>query len=141
MRSSGAWAAAAGAARVWTQRVGAFVTLPQLIEQLGGNVAQVLSDAGVAPADLSHPENRVAYSSFVALLERAAERTNCPHFGLLAGRMWRLADLGLLGQLVRHSASVGQALDALNVYHHLNSGGGLSFLLKRGDFVDFGYAV
>jgi AraC-like DNA-binding protein len=128
-------------ARTWTQRVGALVALPQLIRQFGGDPAAILCEAGLDASDLASPDSRVSYPAFVDLLERAAEHTGCPHFGLLAGRMWRLSDLGVVGELARHSSTVGRALETLTSHQHLNSEGGLAFLLRRGDFVDLGYAV
>lgn len=141
MRSTGAWAPTSQVGQVWTQRVGAFVALPQLIRQLGGDPAPVLADAGLDAGALSHPDNKVPYAAFVGVLGLAAENTRCPHFGLLAGRMFRLSQLGTLGELMRHSGTVGRALDALTVFQHINSEGGLAFVLKRGDFVDLGYAM
>ena len=127
--------------RVWMQRVGAFSALPRLIEQFGIEPAEVLRSAGLDAGALADPEHRIPYSAFVGAVGCAAERTACPHFGLLAGRMSGLGELGIVGQLVRHSPTVGRALEALTVHQQLNSEGGLAFLLKRGDFVDLGYAI
>lgn len=126
--------------RVWTQRVGGFVALPRLIQQLGGDPEAVLRDAGLEPSALNHSENRIPYAAIARLLDRSARSTGCEHIGLLAGRLHHLADLGLVGELVRNSPTVGRALEALTVYQHLNSEGGLAFLLHRGDYVDLGYA-
>ena len=141
MRATAASTARPTERRVWTQRVGALVALPELIRQLGGDPAPILADAGIDAGALSHPDNKVPYAAFVNVLGRAAEVTCCPPFGLLAGRMFRLAQLGRLGELVRHSNTVGRALDALTVFQHINSEGGLAFVLKRGDYVDLGYAM
>jgi len=127
--------------RGWTQRVGPLVALPELIRHLGGDPAVALSEAGLDPFALAHPENRIPYAAFVDVLARGAALTECEHFGLLAGRMFHLAGLGLVGELARNSATVGRALDAMTVYQHLNSEAGLVFVLKRGDYVDFGYAM
>jgi AraC-like DNA-binding protein len=127
--------------RVWMQRVGGFTALPQLIRQFGIDPEPVLRSAGLKVDMLADAEQRIPYSAFMAVLGRAAEQTGCPHFGLLAGRMCRLRDLGVVGRLIRHSPTVGLALEALTVYQQLNSEGGLGFLLKRGDFVDLGYAI
>src|SRR5206468_7363266 len=62
-------------------------------------------------------------------------------FGLLAGRMWHLEDLGPVGTLIRHSTPVREAIHVMVVHQHLNSGGGLAFALRRATIVDFGYAV
>ena len=90
---------------------------------------------------LADPSGRIAWESAVRLVRMAAIRTDCPHFGLLAGRKWRLSDLGLLGELVRHSPIVASALHELVVYHHLNSEGALFFLRQQEDVVDLGFAA
>jgi AraC-like DNA-binding protein len=94
------------------------------------------------PSDaLSYPENRISYAAFGQLLERSAEVTGCSHFGLTAGQMWHLEDLGLISELMRHSATVGEALRTQAAYQHLNSGGGLTFLAERGAMAESGYAI
>jgi AraC-like DNA-binding protein len=40
-------------------------------------------------------------------------RTHCPHFGLLVGRRATILSLGLVGRLMQHSNTVGDALRAL----------------------------
>ena len=126
--------------RVWTQRVAGFVALPELIRQLGGDPEIVLGGAGLDHSALSHPDNRIPYAALVRALESAAVSTGCEHFGLLAGRLFHSSCMGLVGELVRNSPTVGSGLEALTVYQHLNSEGGLAFLLRRGDYVDLGYA-
>jgi len=116
------------------------VALPQLIRQLGGDPEAVLRDAGLERSALDSPDSRIPYEAMVRVLDLAARTTGCGHIGLLAGRLYHLPDLGLVGELVRNSPTVGRALEALTVFQHLNSEGGLAFLLKRGDYVDLGYA-
>lgn len=140
MRSTGALLAAPEAARPCTQRVGGLAALLQLIHQLGGDPEAVLAEAGLDRSALSHPDNRVPYASLASVLEHAARSTGCEHIGLLAGRLIHLSDLGLVGEVVRNSPTVGRGLEAFAVFQHLNSEGGLAFLLKRGDYVDLGYA-
>lgn len=127
--------------RPWMQRVGPLVGLPQLIEQLGGDPARILQAARLDVTSFSDPEQRIPYARFVRALCHAAHQTHCPHFGLLAGGLFNLRNFGPIGDLVRNAPTVERALGALAVYQHLNSEGGLAFLLGRGEFVDFGYAV
>ena len=124
-----------------TQRIGALCHLPALVRALGANPIPVLSAAGLAGNALEDPEARMPYVAFGALLREASRQTGCPHLGLLAGRVWHVSDLGLVGELVANSRTVGEALHTLTVYQHLNSGGGLAFLLKRGGIIDIGYAI
>lgn len=125
----------------WQQRVGAFTALPALLERLGADPAATLSAVGLPADALDRPEQRIAYVAMGALFHEAVRTTGCAHFGLLCGRAWHLADLGLVGEIVRHSATVGAALSKLTIHQHLNSEGGVAFLLRAGDVVDFGYGI
>jgi len=125
----------------WTQRVGAFSRLPDLIRQFEADPAAILLRSGVDAEAIRYPQNRAPYAALTTLLQETARATNCDHLGLLAGRMWHLADLGILGEAVRHAPTVDHALQILVVHQHLNSDGGLTFLLRRGSAVDWGYAI
>ena len=125
----------------WCQRAGAFARLPALIRELGADPVAVSARAGIAPGAIDDAESQIPYSGLVALLRQAALETACPHIGLLAGRMWCLADLGIAGEIVRHSASVSRALQTLIAHQDLNGDGGLVFLIHRGPSVDLGYAI
>jgi AraC-like DNA-binding protein len=127
--------------RRWEQRVGAFTAIPELLRQLGADPAQVLASAGLSPDALCSAERRIPYGAWGRLLERSAAATGQRHFGLLAGRMWRLEDLGIVGEAVRNCATVGEALQALTAYQQLNSAGGLGFMTKCAAIVDIGYAI
>jgi len=129
------------AADVWRQRLGALTAVPSLIGELGADPDAALAAAGLSAADFAHPEHTVPFGRLAALMREAAERTATPHFGLLAGRAWRSGDLGVLGERVRHSATVREALSALVAYQHLNSQSGLAFLWERAGFADLGYAI
>ncbi|MBS0319386.1 MAG: AraC family transcriptional regulator [Proteobacteria bacterium] len=124
----------------WLQRVGAFTQLAELIRQLGGDPGSVFARNGLAPR-LDDPEARVPYASVVQALNDAAAETGCEHLGLLAGRMWSLADLGIVGELVANAPTVRDALRTLTVYQHLNSGGGMAFFVQRGNLYELGYAI
>jgi AraC-like DNA-binding protein len=127
--------------KVWRQRVGAFTAVPALIRQLGADPVAILTDIGLASDSFDTPEQRIPYAAMGGLFKEAARRTGCAHFGLLCGRAWHLSDLGLLGEMVRNSPTVGAALRTLTVHQHLNSDGGLAFLVRRDAAVDVGYAI
>src|SRR5512137_876933 len=99
MRSTGA-SVSAPRKMAPTQRVAGLVALPQLIRQLGGDAEALIVGAGLEPSALSHPDNRVSFTALATLLDRAASSTGCAHFGLLAGRLFHLSDMGLVGELV-----------------------------------------
>jgi AraC-like DNA-binding protein len=125
----------------FSQRVGGFTAVPALIRQLGADPASVIADVGLAADSLDRPDQRIPYAAMGALFVEGARRTGCSHFGLLCGRAWHVAELGLLGELMRNAPTVGDALRTLTVHQHLNSEGGLAFLLRRSGVVDFGYAI
>jgi AraC-like DNA-binding protein len=133
--------AARNAAQAWTQRVGGFTAVPALLERLGADPAATLAAVGLAPDALERPDQRIAYAAMGALFDEAARKTSCAHFGLLCGRAWHLAELGLVGEVVRHSPTVGSGLRKITVHQHLNSEGGVAYLLRSGDTVDLGYAI
>jgi len=124
-----------------TQRVGAFTGLPALLHDLGSDAEAVLARAGLTPDALSDPDKRIPYDALGRLLRCSVQATQHPQFGLLAGRMWRLEDLGAVGRLIRHSTPLREAIRVLVVHQHLSSGGGLAFAHKRAAIVDFGYAI
>lgn len=121
--------------------VGFFAMLWDLLLKLGVDPATITQSPGLAQDVLRHAECRVSYAGLGRLLRQVTDQTGCAHVGLLAGRMWYLSDLGLVGELVRNSATVGEALQTLTAYQHLNSEGGLAFFIDRGPVVDLGYAI
>jgi hypothetical protein len=99
-----------------SQRVGGFTAVPSLIRQLGVDPLPLMAHVGLAPDSLDSPEQRIPYATMGALFEEAAQRTGCPHFGFLCGRTWHLRDLGLVGEIVLNSPTVGRALRILTVH-------------------------
>ena len=134
-------ARASAASAEWAQRVGGYTRLPLLIHELGLEPATILDSVGLSKDALDQEGNWIPYACLGKLLFECAQRSRCAHFGLLAGRMSFLSDLGALGELVRNSASVGDALNALAEHQHLNSEGGATYLTRVGGSVELGYAV
>lgn len=132
---------AASAPESWTQRVGGLTVVPTLLAEHGVEAVGVLEAAGLPSDALSHPENRVPFLGLARMLAEAVRQTRCPHFGLLVGREWRLADLGLLGELVRLSDTLGDALRLGAIHQRLNSNGAAAFVLEYSRTVSFGYAA
>ena len=121
-----------------TQRVGAFVALPELIRQVGGDAPAALASVGLAPDALANPENRILFTAVGRLLHEVAESTRCAHFGLLVGRMWHLRDMGTAGEIMANSPTVGIALRKWTLYQHLNSDSVAPFVRETAGIVDIG---
>lgn len=134
-------AALADEEELWRQRVGALTAAPRLMRELGVDPHVVLAAAGLSESALDLPENTIPYAAFGRLLHGGAQHTGLDHFGILAGEAWELPSLGLVGQLMRHAATVRDALRLGMVYHHLNSQGGVVFVREQGAFAEYGYAI
>jgi AraC-like DNA-binding protein len=125
----------------WRQRVGGMVEIPGLLRQFGATPAEVLSQAGLPADALDNAENRIPFTAADRLLGACMAATGCAHFGLLVGSRWGLSYFGALGELMRHSGTVGEALGHMAVYQHLNSDAGAVFLHEHEGTVSFGYAI
>jgi AraC-like DNA-binding protein len=123
------------------QAVGLLSAVPQLVWSFGANPAEVLSSVGLSADALDDPEATIPYSAVGPLLEAAADRTRCEHFGLEAGKQIRTASLGLVGELVRNAPSIGVALLDFTANQHRNAHGSVAYLLPEGHHVLWGYAV
>ena len=126
---------------LWRQRVGGLQVAPRLLRELGVDPRPVLAAAGLNESALDLAENSIPYAAFGRFMHGGATHTGLDHFGLLLGEAWGLQALGLLGQLVRHAAKVGDALRYGCVYHHLNSQGGVVFLRRQDAVAELGYAI
>ena len=123
------------------QRIGGVRRLPGLLRELGLDPDAMLARVGLPPGALDDAEARVNYGQLARLLHEAANDVHCPHLGLLAGQLWHLEDFGLLGDLMRNSRTLGEALRSFTVFHHLYSDSGVVFLFNHGACVEFGYAT
>lgn len=135
--------AATGATQeeLWRQRVGALRAAPQLMRDMGVDPTAALAAAGLHESAFDLPDNSIPYAAFGRFLHGAAQHTGCEHFGLLVGQVWGLQYLGLLGHLLRHAATVRDALGIASVHHHLNSQGGVFFVRDHGAVTESGYAI
>ena len=124
-----------------SQRVGPFSEIPDLLRELGSDPGEVAASAGLDAAALDTPENRIPYVAVGRLLHECAVKTGFEHFALLVGQRTRLSHLGLPGQLIRHSPTVGAAIRTFAVYQHLNSQGMAKFLLEKDGVAILGCVV
>ena len=103
-----------------------------MLRDSGFDPADVLVECGLAPDALDDPAGRIPFAAVGALLECSARRTGCEHIVLLVGERLGLASMGAVGELARCASTVNVALEALTVYHHINSPGALGFYGAEG---------
>jgi AraC-like DNA-binding protein len=121
--------------------VSGLVALPGLLRRLDAEPDAVLRCAGLLPTALDDPDAMISYPQVGALFGCGALATGIDHIGLLAGLEWRLEHLGIVGQLVRHAETVGDALQSAVLHHWLNGAGGAPFLFREGSRVEIGYVL
>lgn len=114
--------------------------LPPLLTELGVGLDAVLEGTGVAPDQL-RPDVFIAFGSFLAILANAARLTGREDIGLLLGRQQTLAALGPLGRIMRHAATLGEALVDFTKFQINNSTGGAVYLMTADQAVILGYGV
>lgn len=122
------------------QRAASLAPLPALIAELGVALEPVLDGTGVA-VDALRPDVFIPYGAYLAILDRAACLTGREDIGLLLGRRQTLAALGPLGRVMRHAATLGEALGDFAAFQISNSTGGAVYLLRAGADVLLGYGI
>ena len=104
-------------------RVGPLRVVPALLVEHGLDPAVVCATAGVDLRELVDPENWISFRAVGVLLEECVTRTHCPHFGLLVGQRFDLEPLGVLGDLMRNSPTVRDALREAALHLGSTTGG------------------
>src|SRR5215207_708871 len=110
--------------------------VPSVLARLGGDAEEIFADADVDLSLCEHQHNQISALAVERLLLLCAERTSCPHFGLLVGQEANLTSLGLLGSLMRSSETLGDALRRLERHLQIRTRGGIVRLE-----LDDGFAV
>lgn len=82
-------------------------------QKYGGDVDRIFGRAGLNPSVASDPNFNISLRSYCNLFETAANFTGQDNIGLWFGQQFRPKDLGLLGYVSVHSASMAGALKNL----------------------------
>ena len=124
-----------------TLRIGTSLAVPEVLRSLGSDPIEVLSELGIDIKLFDNPNNRFTYLERGRLFEHCANRTTCPHFGLLIGQKTGLSSFGLVGLLTEHSPDVGSALHSLMRYMHLHVRGAVTTLSMDSDLAVLEYKI
>ncbi len=122
-------------------RVGIIKELPSVLEELGSNPREIIGQAGIDPGIFSNGDNIIPFTAMGELFALCVARTKCPHFGLLVGQRASVSSLGLIGGLMLHSQSVGEALRNLVSHIPLHERGSALSLASYGDVAVLSYAI
>ncbi|CAH1670021.1 AraC family transcriptional regulator [Chelatococcus asaccharovorans] len=84
-----------------------------VLQDFGVDPHPVIREAGLDPSLFDDVTNVISHAALGRLLTLSVARTNCPHFGLLVGQRATILSLGLVGRLMQHCETMGDALRSL----------------------------
>ncbi|MEJ1157123.1 AraC family transcriptional regulator [Prosthecomicrobium sp. N25] len=122
------------------QRAASLVPLAHMLEEHGVSLASVIEGTGVL-ADEVRQDAFVPYAAFLSVLDNACRLTGRDDIGILLGKRQTLATLGTLGTVMRHAATLGEAIGDFAALQINNSTGGAVYLMKADRDIILGYGV
>lgn len=123
-------------------RIGPIFAIPDVLKARGVNPQLAFARADVDLRLFDDPDNRLALEAVGRLLDACAVLTGCAHFGLLVGERFSLAGFGPIGDLMRHSATTGDALRVMLRHLHLHDrSAALILLATEKSYSILGYSM
>jgi len=101
----------------------------------------VIRAAGLDPQLFDDGTNVIPHAALGRLLTLSVACTHCPHFGLLVGQRGTILSLGMVGRLMQHSETVGDAMRALVSNLSIQNRGAVPSLTIIGDAALFTFSV
>ena len=95
--------------------LGAAKEIAPTLREFGLDPEPIIRAAGLDPRLFDDGANVIPGRALGRLCTLSVARTRCRHFGLLAGRRTTILSLGLVGRLMLHSETFGDALRSLVV--------------------------
>jgi AraC-like DNA-binding protein len=122
-------------------RIGPFMGIPKVLQQLGHDPRPVLRRVGLSLKSMSNPDMIVPFANIGRLLSACAVVSGCPYFGLLVGQQVPTSALGVLGYTIQNATDVDTALSNLIRYRGLNDRGGFITLEREGALARLQYSI
>ncbi|SCX82721.1 AraC family transcriptional regulator [Microvirga guangxiensis] len=101
----------------------------------------IIREAGLDPHLFDDGANVIPHAALGRLLTLSVARTRCPHFGLLVGQRATILSLGMVGRLMQHSETVGDAMRALVSNLSIQNRGSVPSLMIIGDTALFTFSI
>jgi len=123
-------------------RIGPLIELPQLLTELKVSPELVFRQAGVSSRLFDDPENCVRPELIRHLLCCCAKLSGRGDFGLLLGSRFTLDKFGLLGDVMKNSVTVGEAIERLVLHLHFYDRAAIPLMIQTGhSSVLLGYSL
>lgn len=113
----------------------------EVVRGLGGNPDAIIRGQGVNPSTIGNYDSFMRYSKIGHLLGAAAEQLDCPDFGLRLGQSQDIHFLGPIAVLLRHSESVGHALEGVCRYLYVCAPPDIAHLRRGPHRTAFTYSI
>ena len=111
------------------------------LRDFGIDPGPIIREAGLDPGLFDDGANVIPHAALGRLLTLCVARTDCPHFGLLVGRRATILSLGMVGRLMQHSDTLGNALRNLVSSLSIQNRGAVPALGIRDDTALFTFAI
>lgn len=121
--------------------MGAVGEIVPVLRSFGLDPFQLIREAGLDPMLFEDGEKVVPHMALGRLLALCVTYTRCAHFGLLVGQRATILSLGLVGRLMQHSETVGDAMRALVANLSIQNRGSVPSLTISGDTALITYSV
>ena len=113
-----------------------------LLKGLGTDADRIFGPAGIDAGNLNaSSEGGLALSSYVEVMERAAQHSGRGDFGLLYGRFFPASCHGLVGDLALAAPSIGTALRQFTDLFPLHQEASEARLVPEGEFLRLEYRI
>lgn len=116
-------------------RAAALRNYAEVARRHGLDPRDMIRRAGLPAGVLADPDQRVPAQKVVTLLERSAEASGCPTFGLQMAEDRQVSDLGVVSLLLDHQPTLRHALQALIDFRHLLNEALALYVEEAGDAV------
>lgn len=122
-------------------RISAYWHLPEVLQELGVELREVLETAAVHANIFDDRENRIAYPELGRLLLACEQLTGCEHIALLISQHTRLVDFGLAGQIALCADTVGEGLQRFVDSFNLHNTAATISVITSGGYTRLVYAI
>jgi len=122
------------------QRVGPLAGIPELLQEFGIEINQVLSGLEIRREDL-FADNRIPFRFSLDLLDRCAKASSCDHFGALLGTRFKFSAFGSVGEVLKCASTLGEAIEDFVSLQIGFSQGLCWYFIPFGDCAAFGTAI
>lgn len=124
-----------------TLRVAGLGGLTASLGEMGVPLGPLLAAAGLPFTLFDAPDNLIEVGAAARLLELAAERSRCPHLGLLCGQRFRPDTIGIVGQMAQNASDIGSGLRGLILNLHLHGHAFVPTLTVAAGAAEFGMTL